>query len=159
MLANVKAFLDMVAISEIGRPLLAVSDNGYNVIVGSTAAQPHLFTSYADHPRIAVNLGHGLVSTAAGRYQILERYFDAYRDQLQLPDFSPPSQDRIAQQMIMERGAMLALAAGDFMTAVARCRNIWASLPGAGYGQHENSLTDLRQAYLQAGGSLRGALA
>ena len=159
MVGNVRAFLDMIAVSEIGRELLKVSDNGYDVIVGSTPEQPHLFTSYADHPRVLVTLRPGLQSTAAGRYQILERYFDAYKARLRLPDFSPASQDRIAEQMLYECGAPLALAAGDFTTAVRRCRGRWASLPGAGYTQHENGLSDLRAAYVQAGGTLKGAMA
>ena len=36
---------------------------------------------------------------------------------------------------------------GDFARAVHKVRNIWASLPGAGYNQHEQKLTDLERAY------------
>lgn len=146
---NLRPFLDMIAHSEIGAKLLAASDNGYNVLVGGT-----LFKGYADHPRQLVDLGHGLKSTAAGRYQILARYYDAYKTLLGLKDFSPASQDAIATQMIKERGAVQALEAGDFTRAVDRCKNIWASLPGASYGQHENKLADLRSAYVAAGGIL-----
>ena len=70
-MSNESAFLDMIAWSEIGPALLAVSDNGYNVIVGSTPSNPNLFISYSDHPRKLVQLRPGLVSTAAGRYQLL----------------------------------------------------------------------------------------
>ncbi|CBJ42529.1 protein of unknown function [Ralstonia solanacearum CFBP2957] len=28
--------------------------------------------------------------------------------------------------------------------AIAKCKNIWASLPGAGYGQHEHTFEQLR---------------
>jgi muramidase (phage lysozyme) len=149
---NLKPFLDMIAHSEIGPLLLGVSDNGYNVIVGSTPLKPDLFRSYADHPRKLVDLGKGLKSTAAGRYQILARYYDAYKDLLNLPDFSPASQDAIATQMIKERGGLQALEAGDLTLAIDRCKNLWASLPGAGYAQHENKLADLRAAYVAAGG-------
>lgn len=151
---NRKAFLDMIAHSEIGPKLLAVSDNGYDVIVGSTPAKPLLFSSYADHPRRLVQLRPGLASTAAGRYQLLARYYDAYRKRLGLPDFSPASQDAIALQQIKERGALALIDAGRFDEAVARVRNIWASLPGAGYGQHENDIDALRVAYVAAGGAL-----
>lgn len=88
--ANEKAFLDMIAYSEIGPELLALSDNGYNVIVGSTPKNPLLFTSYADHPRRLITLRPGLKSTAAGRYQLLSRYFDSYKKQLHLRTFRPP---------------------------------------------------------------------
>jgi len=149
--ANLKAFLDMIASSEIGPDLLAVSDNGYNVLVGSTPSKPLLFTSYADHPRV---YNKAMKSTAAGRYQLLKRYYDAYKKQLNLPDFSPASQDAIAIQQIRERNAIPDIEAGMFDQAVLRCKNIWASFPGAGYGQHENNIERLREAYLQAGGTI-----
>lgn len=151
---NQKAFLDMIAHSEIGPTLLAVSDNGYDVIVGSTAAKPVLFSSYADHPRRLVTLRPGLASTAAGRYQLLSKYFDAYKNQLHLIDFSPAAQDAIALQQIKECRAIQDIEAGRFDTAVTKCARIWASLPGAGYGQHENKIADLRAAYITAGGML-----
>lgn len=152
---NEKAFLDMIAHSEIGPALLAVSDNGYNVIVGSTPAMPILFKSYADHPRRLIFLPKlKLRSSAAGRYQLLMRYFDAYKARLKLADFSPASQDAIALQQIRECGALPDINAGNFEEAVRKCRNIWASLPGAGYGQHENRMDKLLAAYVAAGGSV-----
>jgi muramidase (phage lysozyme) len=156
---NVKAFLDMIAVSEIGKRLLAISDNGYNVIVGGElfddkGTPDELFDDYADHPRKVIDLGRGLKSSAAGRYQILARYFDAYKKSLGLKDFSPASQDAIAIQMIKEQRAMPDVLAGHFDEAVRKCANIWASLPGAGYGQRENKLVDLRKAFIEAGGFL-----
>jgi muramidase (phage lysozyme) len=154
MTPNQKAFLDMIAHSELGRDLLTASDNGYDVIVGSTAKKPILFSSYSDHPRRLVKINDHLSSTAAGRYQLLARYFDAYKKQLKLRDFSPASQDAIALQQIKERGALALIECGQFAEAVAKVSNIWASLPGANYGQHENKLADLEAAYLNAGGKL-----
>jgi len=152
--SNRTAFLDMLAYSELGPKLIAVSDNGFNLIVGSTPEKPLLFFNYADHPRIMVDLGNGLKSTAAGKFQLLERYFDAYKAQLDLPDFSPDSQIKIAIQQITERNALDDIDAGDIVSAIAKCSNIWASLPGAGYGQHENTLDDLTAAFVAAGGVL-----
>jgi len=150
---NRKAFLDMIAWSEIGPRLLAASDNGYNVIVGSTPEKPILFLEYTDHPRFTVQVREGLRSTAAGRYQVLERYFDAYKKQLNLPDFSPASQDAIALQLIRECRALADIDAGRIETAIRKCRSRWASLPGAGYGQHENNMAKLLNAYITAGGT------
>jgi muramidase (phage lysozyme) len=149
--ANLRAFLDMIAVSEIGSALLVRSDNGYNVCVGSTPANPILFGSYVSHPRrhdVATN------SDAAGRYQFMGRYWEHYRVQLQLPDFGPASQDKWCVQLIRECHALDAVEAGRFDVAVELCRSRWASLPGAGYGQHENNLADLRKAYITAGGKL-----
>jgi muramidase (phage lysozyme) len=155
MSPNLRAFLDMIATSELGARLLVASDNGYNVLVGSTADHPRLFSSYADHPRQLIDLPRlGIKSTAAGRYQLLARYFDPYKQQLGLRDFSPASQDAIAVQQIRERKALVYVEAGRFDDAVARCSAIWASLPGATYGQHTNDLADLRRAYTKAGGQL-----
>ena len=143
-----KAFLDMLAWSEIGDRLLKSSDNGYNVIVGGA-----LFNSYADHPRKLVYLPRlKIKSTAAGRYQLLSRYWDAYRKQLGLKDFSPASQDAVALQQIKERRALDLIDNGNIRQAIDRCSNIWASLPGAGYGQHEHKVEDLLKKFREAGG-------
>ena len=74
---------------------------------------------------------------SAGRYQLLSRWWDAYRKQLGLKDFSPKSQDAVALQQIKERGALLMIDRGDIRQAIDRCSNIWASLPGAGQFEHK----------------------
>lgn len=150
---NVAAFLDMIALSEIGPALLRKSDDGYNVIVGSTANQPTLFPAYASHPKVKVWIERiKNYSSAAGRYQLLARYYDVYKAQLKLPDFGPESQDLIAVQQIKERKALDDIKAGRFDVAVEKCNNIWASLEGAGYDQHENSLAVLALYYRRSGG-------
>ena len=145
---NRKAFLDMIAHSE-GTPQVPGGDNGYNVIVGGT-----LFTSYADHPRKLIKINEHLQSTAAGRYQLLAGYFTVYKRLLKLVDFSPASQDAIAVQQIRESRALDDVDAGRFDDAVKKCAPIWASLPGSGYGQHENSLTSLEKEYEKDGGTI-----
>lgn len=148
--ANMAAFLDTIAVSEIGRELLANSDDGYNVLVGG-----ELFEGYDDHPRIKVDLPHlHIYSTAAGRYQILARFYDAYKKQLDLPDFSPESQDKIAIQLIRECRAIDEIESGNIRKAIILCSSRWASFPGAGYGQHENSFQKLLSAFTAAGGRI-----
>jgi len=146
MSPNLQAFLDMIAVSE---GTAGKGNNGYNVIVGGA-----LFESYDDHPRKLVWLRPGLASTAAGRYQLLSRYYDAYKKQLNLPNFSPLSQDLIAIQQIRERGALEYIEKGYINVAIDKVKNIWASLPGAGYGQHENKIDKLITAYKDAGGTV-----
>ena len=146
---NLAAFLDMIAHSE---GTAGKGDDGYNVLVGG-----ELFESYEDHPRKSVWISKlGVYSTAAGRYQLLSRYFDAYKKQFlkNIHDFSPMAQDWIAMQQIRERKAIPDIIAGRFDDAVKKVANIWASLPGAGYGQHENKIERLRLAYTNAGGTL-----
>ncbi|ENL7676811.1 MULTISPECIES: glycoside hydrolase family 24 protein [Enterobacter cloacae complex] len=146
--AQRKAFLDMLAWSEgTDKPGQPTKNHGYDVIVGGS-----LFTSYADHPRKLVTLNPRLKSTAAGRYQLLSRYWDTYRSQLGLKDFSPDSQDAVALQQIKERRALQLIDEGYILQAIDRCSNIWASLPGAGYGQHEHRIENLLKKFKEAGG-------
>jgi len=146
MTPNQKAFLDMIAWSE-GTTRVQGSDDGYNVLVGGT-----IFNGYDDHPRILVRLNPQLYSSAAGRYQLLKRYFDHYKALLGLLDFRPISQDAIALEQIKECRALDDIEAGRIETAIRKCAHIWASFPGSGYGQHENRLVDLLEAYKKAGG-------
>ena len=46
-------------------------------------------------------------------------------------------------QRIKERGALPMIDRGDIRQAIDRCSNIWASLPGAGYGQFEHKADNL----------------
>lgn len=145
-----KAFLDMLAWSEgtdNGRQ--KTNNHGYDVIVGGS-----LFTDYSDHPRKLVTLSPTLKSTAAGRYQLLSKWWDAYRTQLGLKDFSPASQDAVALQQIKERGALPLIDCGDIRQAIERCSNIWASLPGAGYGQFEHKADALIAKFKAADGKV-----
>jgi muramidase (phage lysozyme) len=147
MTLNISAFLSMIAVSEGTKTCPETQDDGYDVLVGGTT-----FYGYADHPRIVVNLGNGLYSTAAGRYQILERYYDAYKTQLSLPDFGHNSQDATAIQMILECNAIGDIKAGDLQTAVAKCSSRWASFPSSEYGQTTQKYATLLAAYKDAGG-------
>ena len=125
-----------------------LGDNGYNVLVGGS-----LFTGYADHPRKAVYLPkYKIKSTAAGRYQILSKYYDSYKKLLKLKDFSPASQDAIAIQMIKEQHALEDVDEGRVDAAIKKVSNIWASMPGAGYGQREVAIASLRKSFVDAGG-------
>lgn len=156
---NPLAFLDMLAWSELGADYLKNSDDGYNVIVTGIDGKLELFTDYASHPfaggrKSKVINSKGLTSNAAGRYQQMLKDWPHYRDQLKLPDFSPISQDLLALQHIRECRALPDVVAGRIETAIAKCRNIWASLPGAGYGQREHRLEDLLKQYRLAGGVL-----
>ena len=43
----------------------------------------------------------------------------------------------------LRRGALPMIDRGDIRQAIDRCNNIWASLPGAGYGQFEHKADSL----------------
>ncbi len=156
---NVLAFLDMLAWSEGTSTSPATKDRGYDVIVTGADRAPEIFTDYSAHPfsrgrkSKPIN-SKGLTSNASGRYQFMLKDYAHYRAQLKLPDFGPLSQDRWAIQLIRERRALPLIQAGNITQAIAAVRNIWASLPGAGYGQPEHALDKLLTAYRKAGGAI-----
>ncbi|SDS22166.1 Muramidase (phage lambda lysozyme) [Halopseudomonas xinjiangensis] len=140
---NVVAFLDMLAWSE-GTSTILASDDGYNVIVGG-----ELFDDYSDHPRKLVPLPNlGIKSTAAGRYQFLSRTWDAIvRNYGFRGRFIPEAQDLAAIKLLQECGALPLIREGSIVEAIRQAAPIWASLPGAGYGQREHKLARLLGIY------------
>ena len=148
---KLKAFLDLIAFSEGTSTSPITQNDGYDVIVSGING-PAIFTDYSDHPfasggSVTVRSVPLLQSTAAGRYQILARYWSAYKAQLNLPDFSPQSQDAVALQQIKERKAIPMIEAGDIQGAITACSNIWASLPGNDYAQGGKSMDELLGQY------------
>lgn len=156
---NLQAFLDTLAWSEGTSTSPATKCGGYDVIVTGVDGKPEIFADFSDHP---FNKGRpskqinskGLTSNASGRYQFMLKDWAHYKAQLGLTDFGPESQDKWAIQLIKERKALPDIEAGNITSAVNKCRNIWASLPGAGYGQREHSMDDLIARYKTAGGTV-----
>ena len=153
--ARLKAFLYMIRYSE-GTLGLA----GYKTLyggrawTGSDATHPALMgwrglLLSAAHCRGA-GLSPGCVSTAAGAYQFLKGTWSRLAQKHSLPDFGEDSQDRAAIELIREAGALDDVVAGNFSIAVNKVRKIWASLPGAGYGQGERSMLALANVYNKA---------
>lgn len=126
----------------------------YNTIVNGVDG-PATFTDFSDHPfapqfnrpPVIVRRSPLLESTAAGRYQLLYRYWPIYRAQLGLADYSPASQDAIAIEQIKERGGIARIGTGDIEGAIKACSNIWASLPGNNYGQGGKSMDALLEKF------------
>jgi muramidase (phage lysozyme) len=148
---KLKTFLSLISWSE-GTSIAPLTKNlGYDVIVTGIHG-PSVFTDYTDHPfahggSVQFHLNPPEFSTAAGRYQVLAHYFEAYKAQLGLPDFSPASQDRVAIQQISERNSIHLIEQGNIAGAITACSNIWASFPGNDYGQGGHSLAGLVAKY------------
>lgn len=146
---NVLAFMNMAAFTEgTDNNKQPTNDDGYDVLVGGK-----LFASYTDHPNVLVKLNDRLSSTAAGRYQILYRFWVAYKKLLNLPDFSPLSQDRYFMQILKEQRALDDIIAGRFEAAIRKTNNIWASFPDSPYGQHTFSMDEAKGIYVMHGGT------
>lgn len=147
---NIAAFLRVIIAAE-GTDRAA---DPYRVVFG----YGHTVSDLSDHPYFTgewrgAAFGDGQWSTAAGAYQFIRGTWSALRDSLSLPDFGPESQDRAAIELIRQRGALEDVKAGRFADAVMKVRRVWASLPGAGYGQGERSIDWLAQVYEKNGGS------
>ena len=85
-------------------------------------------------PRKLVTLNPKLKSTGAGR--LASCWWDAYRKQLGLKDFSPKKVGTLQRHCSRLRAWRFTMIdRGDIRQAIDRCSNIWASLPGAGYGR------------------------
>jgi len=148
---KLKAFLDLIAFSEGTSTSPITQNDGYDVIVTGING-PSVFTDYSHHPfelggAVTVRAVPLLMSSAAGRYQLLSRYWRVYKDQLGLPDYSPASQDAVAIQQIKERHGIDPIMAGNVEGAIAACSNIWASFPNNNYGQGGKTMPELLAKY------------
>jgi muramidase (phage lysozyme) len=140
---NVQAFLRVIRRGE------GTSDQaGYRRIFGG-----QLFDSFSDHPRIVVRK-NGYTSSAAGAYQFLSSTWDETKRVMNLPDFSPASQDLGAVGRIAARGALADVIVGRLETAIKKCAKEWASLPYSPYGQPMISMATAAGVFAQAGGAV-----
>lgn len=151
MSANLRAFLLLIRWCEG-----TSGEDGYRTMVGGRK-----FDDFRDHPRqmfsgIFSN-GTRWRSSAAGAFQFLAGTWDEAKAALNLPDFSPASQDQAAIWLIRRRGALEDVEAGRLTEALRKCSPEWASLPFASYGQPTKSYDSCEKIYLAAGGSLSQA--
>lgn len=145
---NVVAFLDMIAHAEGVQKFS--KQHGYDVLVGGDR-----FTDYSKHPRLLVWLPkYRIHSTAAGRYQFLWRTWNSSQTRLDLPNFGPAAQDRAAIELLRENDSLADIQKGWIASAIRKSRKTWASLPNAGYGQHELPMEALLAVYVTAGGRI-----
>lgn len=123
--ANVKKFLDFLGRAE---------GADYNTIVGGSK-----FSDFRAHPRVVgLRTAEG-PSTAAGKYQIVGTTYDAVAPKLGIRDFSPDSQDKIAVELIRQKGALEDVRNGNFDAAIGKLGGTWASLPSSPYSQPKRS--------------------
>lgn len=147
MSANLRAFLAMIRWAEG-----TSGPDGYQTLVGGK-----LFDSFDDHPRKIQTIRFGqqeIHSSAAGAYQFLANTWDRCRKALDLPDFSPESQDKAAVYLIQQRGALLDVEQGRLREALEKCSWEWASLPPSRYNQPTKSVEACEVIFERAGGIL-----
>lgn len=133
---KIRAMLDTIASAE---------GAGYNTLFGGGR-----FSDMSAHPNTPITKklgGKDLTSTAAGRYQFLNRTWEGIAKQTGLPDFSAESQDLGAILLMRQRGMLGPLASGDVAGALTAGNREWASLPGSPYGQPTKKAEDLIAQY------------
>lgn len=141
-MSNLSAFLRVIREGETNQ-----DDTAYRMLYGG-----NLVSNLSQHPNTAVTAA-GYTSTAAGAYQFLYRTWEECRKALNLPDFSPESQDKAAVFLIERRSALQEVKEGRFEEAIRKCNREWASLPGSPYGQPTMTIARCRQVYEQYGGT------
>lgn len=128
---RVQGFLNVIAKAE---GTADIGQDGYNVLFGGNT-----FDSYNTHPnrnkRFRQTDGQTRNTTAAGRYQFLNRTWTSQANKLGLEDFSPRSQDKAALGLIIQRGALDDILEGRTTEAVQKLGREWASLPSSPYPQ------------------------
>ncbi len=128
---NVRAALDAIAKAE---GTANMPGGGYNTLFGGGQ-----FGDLSSHPGFAGGFYKGRRQSASGRYQIQKKTYDEISRQTGLTGFDQASQDQMAAYLLFKQGAVDNFVRGDFKGGFFDSRKIWASLPGAGYGQGERS--------------------
>jgi muramidase (phage lysozyme) len=139
---RVKAFLDTIAYAEG-----TFNEEGYRTLYSYV-----LCDNFDDHPRQVIcsrSKGQVLCSSAAGRYQILQKTWDRVAPPLKLKSFSPLNQDRVAIELLADADALTDVTAGRIDDAIIKSNKVWASLPGSCYGQRTIDLSELRRIFWQ----------
>lgn len=139
---NVKAFLTMIKKAEHGTD----SNEVYYTLFGGGK-----FRDTSKHPNVCVKF-RDTCSTASGAYQILYTTYLELAAELNLWDFSEETQDLMAIRILLKKRALIDIEQGRVQDAINKVKKVWASFPGAGYGQPEKDMITLITYYTAAGG-------
>ena len=136
------------------RDLIAASEGGtYNRLFGfDNQGRPRYFSDFSKFPDSPAKYqkADGTIgeSNDAGRYQINIKTYNRLAKRLGITDFSPRSQDIIANALILENSkASKALQDGDIGAAVSALNKVWLSLPGGPNGVGHRSMQFIQDAY------------
>lgn len=123
------AFLNMISYAE-------GTNNNYGVLFGFHTMR-HPQSKWTEHPNIAIRHGK-YISTAAGKYQFLYTTYAEMQKKCDIPDFKPASQDKACVCLLNTKGVRHTTPYKDlesFSIALSKIKFLWASIPGAPYGQ------------------------
>ena len=156
MTSNLAAFLDMLSHSEgtdrVPDPYRVTF--GFHHTIADLSDHPSITGEWAGEPLDFLGPAYaGLISTAAGKYQITKHTWEALQGALSLPDFERQSQDRAATLLISQKKALDLINSGQIVDAIGLLHPVWASLPGSTANQPITSMSALLKAYSDSGGA------
>ena len=126
---NVRKILNLVAATEGVK-------HGYHTLFGNQRLD-----SLNAHPNIKKSFrqtdGKTNYTTAAGRYQFLNKTWNGLARQYGFRDFGTRNQDLGAVALIAQRGAINDVLNGNWQSAVGKLGKEWASLPSSTYAQNK----------------------
>ncbi|UBO74291.1 glycoside hydrolase family 24 protein [Aeromonas rivuli] len=141
--ARVRAFMRMLRVGEG-----TVGDIGYETLFSGKSFIKDFNRDFSDHPRIKIKAG-GLVSSAAGAYQIMGYTWDdssmvKARSLYGVQDFSPLSQDTFCLIIFKKKrpGCLDLIRQGKIVDALDTLSYEWASLPPGRYGQPSKTIDE-----------------
>jgi muramidase (phage lysozyme) len=120
--------------------------DGYNVMFSFK-----LFSSCQKHPNQCIDSGSNC-STAAGRYQFLNKTWSSVKAAKGLTSFEPENQERGASYLVTTVRKVTvpsnrAMTAAEFSNAMSKLSWEWASLPPGRYGQPNKTQSQMRTMY------------
>lgn len=138
--ARIRAFMRAIRVGEG-----TVGHDGYETLFGGESFIKDYGKDFSDHPRIKIK-GGGLVSSAAGAYQVMGYTWDdpsmvKARTAEGINDFTPLSQDIFCLIILSKKrpGSLESIRSGDIDGALKTLSYEWASLPPGRYGQPAKS--------------------
>lgn len=135
---HVRAFLDAVAVAELGDQ--AAAKGGYGYLFGDTRGKESFNpNALKAHPRRRVPFGKS-ASSATGRYQTMDFVWDEEHGRLGLKDMKPQSQEIMAVSRLMYRKILGEIMSGNVAGVLNKPGNFdasseWASIQGNPYKQ------------------------
>jgi muramidase (phage lysozyme) len=136
-------YLDLIAYCEGTDRNINGMREGYNIRYAFKT-----FSDYSKFPtgRITAN---GITSSASGRYQIMDfTWYGDIQPALNLPDFSPDSQDQACLWLLHIKRKILHYVDRDNLKAFCSIASWeWASIPPSRYGQGNYKYNDIVNIY------------
>gem|GEM_PF-4213708 len=146
--ANVKAFLELIAHSELKgcQSYLNNPKGGYNIRFGCGT-----LSSLGKHPGMfRISPKSKKKSSMAGRYQFKFTTWNSLMGGNAA--FSPANQDKAAAKLLQQIGAYSAALSGNLEKAIRKARGTWPSLPGG--SQQKTTMQEAKKVYNKVRNSL-----